>query len=311
MPGIQGLQAVSVHEDSGYSSLLCTPGDSDSSLDLGHNCNSPTSPLWNGMGTEPRDGLLPARDFERAVCSTLRKNSRKMFTNSLKWLVSGSCFGLENLIGKKMGLEAVDIVSELWKRKMKHILGKILRYLGEADVVRFAKVSKTWQKIILDNKWTNEIYSTNINNEECRANHSEDSLTRDFSSTRATLHTVQKATCRHLAPKEKELVQLSHSQQMKHTKETPSRYDEFRQVASTLRKDQSLRTCVRCGSPAKLDSFLQRAKCNRAGCGFDFCTKCLCGYHESRLCTAYSPKQILKVDCLPGSKKSKKNLKRL
>lgn len=93
---------------------------------------------------------------------------------------------------------------------------------------------------------------------------------------------------------------------------TYSRHNEFSEVAKTLKKNESLKACIRCNSPAKYDCYLQRATCKREGCGFDYCTRCLCNYHTTKDC---SDGKLLKASCkigpLPGTKKSKKNLRRL
>lgn len=84
------------------------------------------------------------------------------------------------------------------------------------------------------------------------------------------------------------------------------------QVAKTLKKNESLKACIRCNSPAKYDCYLQRAVCKREGCGFDYCTRCLCNYHTTEDCLNGKPlKANYKMCPLPGTVKSKKNLRRL
>lgn len=86
----------------------------------------------------------------------------------------------------------------------------------------------------------------------------------------------------------------------------------FQQAARNLKNTESLKACHRCGSPAKYDSYLHRATCNRESCGFDFCTKCMCSYHSSSDCVSSKPvKHNSAPGPLPGTKKSKQNLKRL
>uniref|UniRef100_A0A8C0GLS2 F-box protein 5 n=1 Tax=Chelonoidis abingdonii TaxID=106734 RepID=A0A8C0GLS2_CHEAB len=83
-------------------------------------------------------------------------------------------------------------------------------------------------------------------------------------------------------------------------------------AAKTLKNTESLKVCSRCSSPAKYDSYLQRATCSRESCSFDFCTKCLCCYHNSRDCASSKPvKSRSQLGLLPGTKKSKQNLRRL
>lgn len=86
----------------------------------------------------------------------------------------------------------------------------------------------------------------------------------------------------------------------------------FQQAARNLKNTENLKACHRCGSPAKYDSYLQRATCNRESCGFDFCTKCMCSYHSSSDCVSSKPvKHNSMAGPLPGTKKSKQNLRRL
>lgn len=126
---------------------------------------------------------------------------------------------------------------------------------------------------------------------------------------RAALTCVQKSST--WAPPKKD-VQIKSSSQRGQRVSTYSRHNEFVEVAKTLKNNESLKACVRCNFPAKYDHYLERAVCKRESCQFEYCTKCLCAYHNNKDCLNG---KILKASCkvgpLPGTKKSKKNLQRL
>ncbi|XP_005891607.2 F-box only protein 5 isoform X2 [Bos mutus] len=255
---IQELETSGCYEDSGYSSFSQRSGLSeheDSSLALVESFNdSPQCCLLQTQSPDqyPNKNLLPALHFEKVVCSTLKKNCKrnpKIDWEKLKEFISSGNFRLQNIIGRKMGLECVDILSELFRRGLKHLLANILTQLSEMDLINVSKVSTTWKKILEDDKVALQLYNK----------------------------AIQRIT-----------------------------------VAKTLKKNESLKACIRCNSPAKYDCYLQRATCKRESCGFDYCTKCLCTYHTSEDCSNGKPlKASYKMGPVPGTKKSKKNLRRL
>ena len=59
------------------------------------------------------------------------------------------------LIGWHMGLEHVDVVSELAKRNMRNVLDQIFGYLAPGDYVRMACVSAEWRRVIADDRRVN------------------------------------------------------------------------------------------------------------------------------------------------------------
>uniref|UniRef100_A0A8C5T7W0 F-box protein 5 n=1 Tax=Malurus cyaneus samueli TaxID=2593467 RepID=A0A8C5T7W0_9PASS len=250
---MEGMESSKLNEDSGYSSILGTQYadaiEHEDSLPLAGNlCGTPKHCLMKNQNQEQfsKKTLLPVIHYEEVICSTLKKSGKR---NLKSWaavdrIVSRGKVELCNLIGKKMGLDRIDILAELFQKNLKHVLANILRHLSEMDLVNFAKVSTTWQKILQEDKWIFQMYS--------------------------------------------------------------------RAAARNLKNTESLKACHRCGSPAKYDSYLQRAMCNRESCGFDFCTKCMCSYHSSSDCVSSKPvKHTSMPGPLPGTKKSKQNLKRL
>lgn len=57
----------------------------------------------------------------------------------------------ESLIGRHMGLDKLDILSKLWDRSMNNVLDKIFGYFDMNDLVRVGHVCKNWKAIIEEN----------------------------------------------------------------------------------------------------------------------------------------------------------------
>ncbi|NP_001082122.1 F-box only protein 5-A [Xenopus laevis] len=251
---------------------------------------------------------LPILRFEEAVCSTLkkmRKTNKKIDWNAVD-VVCGGNYGLEHLIGKSMGLERFDILAELFHRDFKHLLTKILRHLSAMDLINVISVSTTWRKLLQKDNWAYNAYKLGCK-ELCekRAKVSSHTATRDESLCRVPLASVQKVAASSLCTSKKQ-------SKNKNGGLSCNRLAEFIEVAQTLKNDQSLKVCVDCGSPAKHDPCLHRAICTRESCKLDFCTRCSCKYHFSKSCLMSKPGSYrIPSEPLPGSKKSKQNLRRL
>ncbi|XP_007484836.1 F-box only protein 5 [Monodelphis domestica] len=312
------LESSRLYEDSGYSSFSqqSSPGEQQyNSILLSRNfIVSPRPCFLQSQSTEkfPNKNLLPILHFEEVVCSTLKKNAKrnpKVDWETVERLVSHGDFGLHNVIGRKMGLEQLDILSELFQRGLKHVLASVLRHLREMDLINVARVSATWKKILKDNKGAFHLYNMAMKKaNENTTKFSAHAATREYVLVRAALASVQKSTAQAPSASKK----VSRSKLSDQGVSVYSRHTEFSEVAKTLKKSESLRACIHCNSPAKFDPYLQRATCNRESCGFDFCTRCLCSYHITKDCSNEKPlKANSKVGPLPGSKKSKKNLRRL
>ncbi|PNI93042.1 FBXO5 isoform 2 [Pan troglodytes] len=315
---IEALETSRLYEDSGYSSFSQQSGLSEheeGSLLEENFGDSLQSCLLQIQSPDqyPNKNLLPVLHFEKVVCSTLKKNAKrnpKVDREMLKEIIARGNFRLQNIIGRKMGLECVDILSELFRRGLRHVLATILAQLSDMDLINVSKVSTTWKKILEDDKGAFQLYSKAIQRvTENNNKFSPHASTREYVMFRTPLASVQKSAAQTSLKKD---AQTKLSNQGDQKGSTYSRHNEFSEVAKTLKKNESLKACIRCNSPAKYDCYLQRATCKREGCGFDYCTKCLCNYHTTKDC---SDGKLLKASCkigpLPGTKKSKKNLRRL
>ncbi|NXH24796.1 FBX5 protein, partial [Myiagra hebetior] len=309
---MEAMESGKLHEDSGYSSLLSTPYadaiEHEDSLPLAGNlCDTPKYCLMKNQNEAQfsKKTLLPVTHYEEVICSTLKKSGKRNLKSwaAVERIVSKGKIELCNLIGKKMGLDRIDILAELFQKNLKHILANILRHLSEMDLVNFAKVTPTWRKILQEDKCIFQMYSRAVKNLSNVTKAPEHAATREYVLYRVSLASIQKAA----PPKN-----LNKTSTRSKASKNHSRLTEFSEAARNLKNTESLKACHRCGSPAKYDSYLQRATCNRESCGFDFCTKCMCSYHSSSDCVSGKPvKHNSTAGPLPGTKKSKQNLRRL
>lgn len=214
---------------------------------------------------------------------------------------------LSGLIGRKMGLGRVDVITELKMRNLRHILSVILSLLSCADVYRFGQVSDDWNDVISEDKKASHrrchhITEMKITLEAGRMAHVSDADTRLMLSCRSALSSVQAQA------------------RTPHTPHTPTQHTErhfstkrleFLQVAKTLFNDEYLKPCPRCQHPARCHSLRGEGLCSWTDCSFRFCTSCLCAFHGSRDCAHLSARRRSRRDVLPGSAQSKRNIRRL
>uniref|UniRef100_A0A3Q3XDL2 ZBR-type domain-containing protein n=1 Tax=Mola mola TaxID=94237 RepID=A0A3Q3XDL2_MOLML len=202
---------------------------------------------------------------------------------------------LAGLIGRKMGLGKLDILSELMKGNFRHILAVIFSHLNSESIYRCGQVSRSWSEIIQQDKRARLKRRSHLREVEAAiqlggAVHVPDAETRLTLLKRSPLKTVQ-AQSRTSIP-----VVLF--------------FFSF-QVAKTLSNDECLKPCPRCQHPARCHSVKGEGVCTRADCGFQFCTACLCAFHSSRECGSQSVGRRKKDVLLPGSAQSKRNIRRL
>ncbi|KAK2844122.1 hypothetical protein Q5P01_010781 [Channa striata] len=197
---------------------------------------------------------------------------------------------LAGLIGRKMGLGKVDILTELKKRHLRHILAVIFSHLTSESIHRCGQVCKSWNQIIQEDKEAsfrrrNYLSEVEATPELRGALHVPDAETRLTLLKRSALKTVQ-----------------AHSS---------SKRDRFLEVAKTLFSDECLKPCPRCENPARCHSVKGEGVCSRDDCGFQFCTACLSAFHGSRQCGSQSLGRHKRDIILPGSAQSKRNVRRL
>ncbi|XP_048865106.1 F-box only protein 5 [Brienomyrus brachyistius] len=305
--GLFDNESINVQEDSGYLSLHnshieheeqdSVAADPCGQLQDGEESVSVQAAAYP-CETRQSHPNLPQLQFQHAVCKHLAESYKKTKRYDLiavRSLVKGS--GLQNVIGRKMGLDHVDILQMLWEKDMKHILTKILRLLGDADLIYCKRVSRSWQKIVLqDIRARKRCQAAERPFWESRK--PSPFSTRDLAASRVVLSCIQ---------------DLASTPKPNKNCSRQTRSIEYQEVASTLKQHECLKACKRCGSPAKCNLAALRATCTRASCGFDFCTLCLCDYHGSSPCPLRTPGSVGHSRSSPviGGSRSKRNVRRL
>lgn len=123
------LSSSSVAEDSGYLSLHSSQLE-QYDAEIQESCTEQRL-------SKPSSSCLPVLQFHEEVCRQLAKGYRE--NQTYDWGVVNKVaenFGLHNVIGARMGLEYVDVLCNLLKKDMKHILTRILGLLGESDLIK-------------------------------------------------------------------------------------------------------------------------------------------------------------------------------
>ncbi|KPP71897.1 F-box only protein 43-like [Scleropages formosus] len=221
---------------------------------------------------------------------------------------------LEGLIGRKMGLEKLDILAELKSRSLRHILGKILNFLSSEDLYRFGQVSKIWNEIISQDKLTYQRRRSYLKELKMALELGGTIYIPDADSR---LNALSRSALRSVQPQSRTPIICtsvsgnSSAKEMKKITHLDSKRDKFLEVAKTLFHDECLRPCPRCQHPAKCHSVRREGVCSQEDCAYQFCTACLCAYHGSKECASGSAKRRSRKEVLPGSTQSKRNLRRL
>ncbi|NWH29498.1 FBX43 protein, partial [Chloropsis hardwickii] len=257
----------------------------------------------------------PALKIVHEICLQRQRLHQKQISENID---GAEIFALDHvlpgLIGKKMGLEKIDILTELKDRNLKHVLAIVLDALTVESLCSIWKVSKSWREIIVQDRSADKrrkLYTKQL--KETAREYlvtAEDAATRLNILNRSALRPVQ-------AQARTPILQTPPS----HTELTPrrcssvphsaSRQEEYMKVAKTLFTDEALKPCPRCQYPAKYQLVKKRGLCSRETCAFEFCILCLHAFHGSKECNSLSAKRKNKKDAPPGSAQSKRNLKRL
>ncbi|KAL1258502.1 hypothetical protein QQF64_009079 [Cirrhinus molitorella] len=217
----------------------------------------------------------------------------------------GTSLPLSGLIGRKMGLDKVDVISELRMRNLRHVLAVIMSLLSAADLYRFGQVSEDWNDVISEDKRAahrrrSHIRELKIALEGDRPAHVPDADTRSALACRSVLGSVQAQA------------RTPHAHQpctptQSNERHCSSKRMQFLQVAKTLFSDEYLKPCPRCQHPARCHALRGEGLCSWSDCLFRFCTACSSAFHGSKDCAHLSAKRRSKRDVLPGSAQSKRN----
>ncbi|XP_053731590.1 F-box only protein 5 [Synchiropus splendidus] len=254
---------------------------------------------------------LPIQDFQQAVCERLATSYAR--TKRYDWSVvseEAERHLLDRVIGGHMGQEFVDVFQSLLYRNMRVILTKILALLGEMDLISCKKVSRTWRQIICEDAAAlRRCKKAERELQESTNSLRRSELTRDVAETRVVLSCMQRLASTPKPPSSSTPINSVHRASQ------ASHFKDFLKASSGLKTHESLRSCKHCRSPATHYPEVQRATCTRQSCLFDFCTRCLGSYHGSTACRVVQPRTCAlssgSTPILPGSARSKRNLRRL
>ncbi|NXQ60629.1 FBX43 protein, partial [Anthoscopus minutus] len=255
----------------------------------------------------------PALKIIHEICLQRQRSHQKQISETID---ETEIFALDHvlpgLIGKKMGLEKIDILTELKDRNLKHVLAIVLDALTVESLCSIWKVSKSWREIIIQDRSADKrrkLYTKQL--KEAAQEYllkAEDAATRLNILNRSALRPVQ-------AQARTPILQTPHTEltprRCSSVPHSASRQEEYMKVAKTLFTDEALKPCPRCQYPAKYQLVKKRGLCSREACSFEFCILCLHAFHGSKECTSLSAKRKNKKDAPPGSAQSKRNLKRL
>ncbi|NXG71416.1 FBX43 protein, partial [Baryphthengus martii] len=257
----------------------------------------------------------PALKVVHEICLQRRRSDQNQVSENID---GTEIFALENalagLIGKKMGLEKLDILTELKYRNLKHVLAIVLDALTVESLCSIWKVSKNWREIIAQDKSADErrkLYIKHLKEaaRDCFLK-AEDAATRLNVLNRSALRPVQAQARTPVAPTPPSYRELT-PRRCSSVPHSTSRQEEYIKVAKTLFTDEALKPCPRCQYPAKYQLVKKWGLCSREACAFEFCILCLHAFHGSKECNSLSAKRKNKKDAPPGSAQSKRNLKRL
>ncbi|XP_058652709.1 F-box only protein 5 [Onychostoma macrolepis] len=252
---------------------------------------------------------LPVVKFQEEVCRQLAKSFKK--SKSYDWTVVDKVaenYALHNVIGGKMGRQFVDFLHGLLRKDMKHILARILGLLGDCDLISCRKVSRTWRKIICEDQ---------VALRRCReaertlrdSGRSAGSLSRDFTLSRVVFSCMQTVAS---TPVHKAIKKPQCQTGGVRNASKSSRFQQFHEVAQSLKQDEALRSCILCGFAARYDAAMKRAVCSRTSCAFEFCTLCQSEFHSSVPCrSTVRTSSASQKTLLAGSARSKRNVRRL
>ncbi|KFV18932.1 F-box only protein 43 [Tauraco erythrolophus] len=257
----------------------------------------------------------PALKIVHEICLQRRRSDQNQISENTD---GTEIFALEHvlagLIGKKMGLEKIDILTELKYRNLKHILAIVLDALTVETLCSIWKVSKNWREIIVQDKSADKRRKLYLKHLKEEAGEyflkAEDAATRLNVLNRSALRPVQAQARTPVVQTPPSYTELT-PRRCSSVPHSTSRQEEYIKVAKTLFTDEALKPCPKCQYPAKYQLVKKRGLCSRETCAFEFCILCLHAFHGSKECNSLSAKRKNEKDAPPGSAQSKRNLKRL
>ncbi|KOB79378.1 putative F-box only protein [Operophtera brumata] len=207
----------------------------------------------------------------------------------------------------------VDVISKLLEEQYLPPIENIFNYLSNKDIHNFCLVSKNWNStwnLVSHYNKRKQTYLESLKTAKENLENREKGLT--------PIKNVVKPK-RHLKEIHNELNDNSVILPGRSPPGSPrtNRFKKFTKSASLDSRAQA--PCVRCNGPAKVTAETSGevwAECKSGTCSYQFCKDCSCDRHPGKCCSQYdlscpSPSKRKKSDCGVGTKKSRRNLRRL
>lgn len=197
------------------------------------------------------------------------------------------------LIGRRMGVEKLNIFDELNNVNLSHVIAKILSYLSPSDINSACQVCPKWKEVC-----KRDVNARRRRKEYIRKTHSnkENSFIRNKSRKVKPLVTLQ-TTTKERKKSNKNDRKLATSQ-------------EFWEAQQRLKPYEKMTKCPKCNGPAAKNGVYERGRCCRSSCAHNFCTRCELAFHFAKPCSNNTQKGS-KPTAKAFSKKSRRLLDRL
>ncbi|XP_038208246.1 uncharacterized protein LOC119829686 [Zerene cesonia] len=208
--------------------------------------------------------------------------------------------------------QKIDIIKMLYeKANVTPPLMKICSYLSNEDIYNFTLVSPVWLRVWEDvSEQSKQLEYINFlkRAKENQENKEATPKTSESNPIRPLME-IHNVINNNIIPKAHTISPPGTPRTIKFKKFTKT-------AALDLRKQLS---CVRCHQPAKVteeSTGEEWVECTSSTCSYQFCKFCRCDRHSGKSCFQYdldgpSPSKRKKNTCAVGTKKSRKNLRRL
>ncbi|EDV23230.1 uncharacterized protein TRIADDRAFT_58300 [Trichoplax adhaerens] len=180
------------------------------------------------------------------------------------------------LIGSRIGEETIDFITELAKINCFYVCNKIMAFLNEKDLVRFATVNRDWRQVCLQD------YISNKKRRLYLSHRRHNNLGVENSLARMKLYkTPQPLMTTPVGNERTPLSEIQYSALKESCTVSSERFQRKPEVKSPL---ESYRHCPGCSSPSL--EYGDYSRCSQ--CNLEFCNKCSKNmkFHDQHTCTA-------------------------
>ncbi|XP_064652215.1 F-box only protein 43-like [Lineus longissimus] len=218
------------------------------------------------------------------------------------------------MIGRKIGIEAVDIVSALHNKGAWPCLRLIFSKLDVKDLKCVCSVSRTWKRVCLEDTRTRQ----RLKDDKTKSRDKALFLGKENLQKLKLRAAASVAASTDLTSRKKPALSCNSFLQNKEKLSTAlpisptkllTRGEQYVQEASKLKNEEYLDQCPRCVFPAKVHKVQERGRCTKQTCLYDYCIKCRMAFHGSKPCSVVEGNRT-KMGGV-ATKRSKKNLRRL